>query len=113
MLPRCRSAKFFRWLKAGASLRVLTATSTPAMSSASFRVPLTTVRQPVAQMARSAVELLDDAGRERELARMLGGVEVGSEAHAAARSLLEQAVAADAGVQAPAAARRARRSGTG
>lgn len=62
---------------------------------------------------RSAVELLDDAGRERELARMLGGVEVGSEAHAAARRLLEQAVAADAGVQAPAAARRARRSGTG
>lgn len=41
---------------------------------------------------RSAVERLGDQAREEELARMLGGVEVGSEARAAARRLLEDAV---------------------
>lgn len=42
-------------------------------------------------VVRSAVEPLDDAAREEELARMLGGVEVGSEARAAARRLLADA----------------------
>ena len=96
----------------GRARQVLCVTHLPQVSAqghAHYRVS----KAPVEGITRSAVELLDDAGRERELARMLGGVEVGSEAHAAARSLLEQAVAADAGVQAPAAARRARRSGTG
>jgi DNA repair protein RecN (Recombination protein N) len=47
-------------------------------------------------ITRSAVELLDGAGREGELARMLGGVEIGPEAHAAARRLLDEAITADA-----------------
>ncbi|NLA68604.1 MAG: DNA repair protein RecN [Gammaproteobacteria bacterium] len=42
-------------------------------------------------MTQSAVRLLDDAGRQQELARMLGGIEVSSEAHAAARRLLLEA----------------------
>jgi len=53
-------------------------------------------KAPVEGITRSAVALLDDAGREHELARMLGGVEIGPEAHAAARRLLDEAVAADA-----------------
>jgi DNA repair protein RecN (Recombination protein N) len=40
-------------------------------------------------MTQSAVQRLDAAAREAELARMLGGVEVGKEAHAAARRLLK------------------------
>ena len=39
-------------------------------------------------MTQSAVKLLDPKQREEELARMLGGVEVGKEARAAARRLL-------------------------
>ncbi len=42
-------------------------------------------------MTQSAVQLLDTKQREQELARMLGGVEVGKEAHAAARRLLKDA----------------------
>jgi DNA repair protein RecN (Recombination protein N) len=42
-------------------------------------------------MTQSAVRLLDAAAREAELARMLGGVEVGKEARAAARRLLRDA----------------------
>jgi DNA repair protein RecN (Recombination protein N) len=53
-------------------------------------------KAPVEGMTRSEVALLDPAGREQELARMLGGVEIGPEAHAAARHLLEEAVRADA-----------------
>lgn len=44
-----------------------------------------------AGMTQSAVQLLDAAQREAELARMLGGVEVGKEAHAAAKRLLQDA----------------------
>ncbi|MBJ6984622.1 DNA repair protein RecN [Luteimonas sp. MC1750] len=44
-----------------------------------------------AGMTQSAVRLLDDAGRQEELARMLGGIEVSSEARAAARRLLSEA----------------------
>ncbi len=40
-------------------------------------------------MTQSAVQLLDAKQREEELARMLGGVEVGKEARAAARRLLQ------------------------
>ncbi len=40
-------------------------------------------------MTQSAVQLLDAKQREEELARMLGGVEVGREARAAARRLLK------------------------
>ncbi len=40
-------------------------------------------------MTQSAVQLLDAKQREEELARMLGGVEVSKEAHAAARRLLQ------------------------
>ena len=39
-------------------------------------------------LTQSAVEVLDEAGRTEELARMLGGVEVGAEVRAAARKLL-------------------------
>lgn len=42
-------------------------------------------------MTQSAVQPLDIKQREQELARMLGGVEVGKEAHAAARRLLKDA----------------------
>lgn len=42
-------------------------------------------------MTQSAVQQLDAKQREQELARMLGGVEVGKEAHAAARRLLKDA----------------------
>ena len=42
-------------------------------------------------MTQSAVRLLDDAGRQEELARMLGGIEVSREARAAARRLLGEA----------------------
>jgi DNA repair protein RecN (Recombination protein N) len=43
-------------------------------------------------MTQSAVQPLDAAGREAEIARMLGGVAVGKEARAAARRLLQDAV---------------------
>ena len=42
-------------------------------------------------MTQSAVQRLDATAREEELARMLGGVEVGKEARAAARRLLRDA----------------------
>ena len=44
-------------------------------------------------VTQSAVQLLDDKQRQEELARMLGGVEVSSEARAAARRLLRNATA--------------------
>lgn len=99
----------------GRARQVLCVTHLPqvaAQGHAHYRVS----KAPVEGITRSAVELLDDAGRERELARMLGGVEIGAEAHAAARRLLDQAVAADADVVAPVATaaeavRPARRSG--
>ncbi|MGV8931562.1 MAG: DNA repair protein RecN [Luteimonas sp.] len=43
-------------------------------------------------VTQSAVQLLDDKQRQEELARMLGGVEVSSEARAAARRLLRNVV---------------------
>ncbi len=71
-------------------------------------------KAPVEGITHSAVESLDDAGRERELARMLGGVEIGAEAHAAARRLLDEAVAADTDTDTGVmrATRRTRRTGT-
>lgn len=50
-------------------------------------------KAPVDGMTQSAVERLHEAGRAEELARMLGGVEVGKEARAAARKLLQRAAA--------------------
>ncbi|RNF85427.1 DNA repair protein RecN [Montanilutibacter psychrotolerans] len=44
-------------------------------------------------LTQSAVQALDTAAREQELARMLGGVEVGKEAIAAARAFLHKAAA--------------------
>jgi DNA repair protein RecN (Recombination protein N) len=79
----------------GRDRQVLCVTHLPqvaAQGHAHYRVS----KAPVEGITRSAVELLDGAGRERELARMLGGVEIGPEAHAAARRLLDEAVAADA-----------------
>lgn len=43
-------------------------------------------------LTKSAITRLDDAERVAEIARMLGGVDVGKEARAAARSLLRDAV---------------------
>ena len=77
----------------GGARQVLCVTHLPqvaAQGHAHYRVS----KAPVEGITRSAVERLDDAGRERELARMLGGVEIGAEAHAAARRLLDEAVAA-------------------
>jgi DNA repair protein RecN (Recombination protein N) len=95
----------------GRARQVLCVTHLPqvaAQGHAHYRVS----KAPVEGITRSAVERLDDAGRERELARMLGGVEVGAEAHAAARRLLDEAVATDAQAEAAAAPRRNRRAAT-
>jgi len=95
----------------GRARQVLCVTHLPqvaAQGHAHYRVS----KAPVEGITRSAVELLDDAGRERELARMLGGVEIGAEAHAAARRLLDEAVAADGRAVEAAPAQRPRRSGT-
>ena len=84
----------------GRSRQVLCVTHQPqvaAQGHAHYRVS----KAPVDGMTRSEVMLLDPAGREQELARMLGGVEVGPEAHAAARHLLEEAVQADAAEATP------------
>ncbi|WP_024869912.1 DNA repair protein RecN [Pseudoxanthomonas suwonensis] len=94
----------------GRARQVLCVTHLPqvaAQGHAHYRVS----KAPVEGITRSAVELLDDAGRELELARMLGGVEIGAEAHAAARRLLDAAMAADESVE-PATGRRQRRTGT-
>ena len=80
----------------GQARQVLCVTHLPqvaAQGHAHYRVS----KAPVEGITRSAVELLDAPGREGELARMLGGVEVGPEAHAAARRLLDAAVATDPG----------------
>ncbi|MDQ2702003.1 MAG: DNA repair protein RecN [Pseudomonadota bacterium] len=72
----------------GASRQVLCVTHLPqvaAQGHAHYRVS----KAEQSGMTQSAVQLLDDAAREAELARMLGGVEVGKEARAAARRLLK------------------------
>jgi len=97
----------------GHARQVLCVTHLPqvaAQGHAHYRVS----KAPVEGITRSAVELLDPAGREGELARMLGGVAVGPEAHAAARRLLDEAGVAGAQAEAAAAGtpRRTRRSGT-
>ncbi|UNK57176.1 DNA repair protein RecN [Pseudoxanthomonas daejeonensis] len=96
----------------GRARQVLCVTHLPqvaAQGHAHYRVS----KAPVEGITRSAVELLDDGGREAELARMLGGVEIGPEAHAAARRLLDEAIAAEAdAVEAEESVRPARRSGT-
>jgi DNA repair protein RecN (Recombination protein N) len=79
----------------GRARQVLCVTHLPqvaAQGHAHYRVS----KAPVEGITRSAVELLDGAGREGELARMLGGVEIGPEAHAAARRLLDEAITTDA-----------------
>ena len=84
----------------GRSRQVLCVTHQPqvaAQGHAHYRVS----KAPVEGITRSSVERLDGDGRLAEVARMLGGVEVGPEAHAAARRLLEEAVAADAAETAP------------
>ena len=47
-------------------------------------------KAPVDGMTQSAVERLNTQGRQEELARMLGGVDVSKEARAAARRLLQE-----------------------
>ena len=74
----------------GASRQVLCVTHLPqvaAQGHAHYRVS----KSAPGDVTRSAVERLGDRAREEELARMLGGVEVGSEARAAARRLLADA----------------------
>ena len=74
----------------GASRQVLCVTHLPqvaAQGHAHYRVSKTAPGDVTSSTARR----LDDAAREEELARMLGGVEVGSEARAAARRLLADA----------------------
>lgn len=74
----------------GRSRQVLCVTHLPqvaAQGHAHYRVS----KSAPGDVTRSAVEPLGDADREEELARMLGGVEVGSEARAAARRLLADA----------------------
>ncbi|MEO5565401.1 MAG: DNA repair protein RecN [Luteimonas sp.] len=72
----------------GASRQVLCVTHLPqvaAQGHAHYRVS----KAEQSGMTQSSVQLLDDDAREAELARMLGGVEVGKEARAAARRLLD------------------------
>jgi len=93
----------------GRARQVLCVTHLPQVAAhghAHYRVS----KAPEDGITRSAVERLDGAGREAELARMLGGVEVGPEAHAAARRLLEEAEASDADADPRPAARAARRA---
>lgn len=74
----------------GARSQVLCVTHQPqvaAQGHAHYRVS----KAPVEGMTQSAVERLDAAARQEELARMLGGVEVTEEARAAARRLLQGA----------------------
>ena len=75
----------------GAQRQVLCVTHLPqvaAQGHAHYRVS----KAPVDGMTQSAVEKLGAKQREEELARMLGGVEVSKEAHAAAKRLLANAV---------------------
>ncbi len=75
----------------GSSRQVLCVTHLPqvaAQGHAHYRVS----KAERSGMTQSAVQRLDDAAREQELARMLGGVEVGKEARAAARRLLRDVV---------------------
>ncbi|MEN1940531.1 DNA repair protein RecN [Luteimonas sp. MJ174] len=74
----------------GSRRQVLCVTHLPqvaAQGHAHYRVS----KAESAGMTQSAVRLLDDAGRQEELARMLGGIEVSREARAAARRLLREA----------------------
>ncbi|KAF1709872.1 DNA repair protein RecN [Pseudoxanthomonas kalamensis DSM 18571] len=74
----------------GESRQVLCVTHLPqvaAQGHGHYRVS----KAPVGGITRSSVQKLDDAQREDELARMLGGVEVGREALAAAARLLRDA----------------------
>ncbi len=75
----------------GAQRQVLCVTHLPqvaAQGHAHYRVS----KAPVEGMTQSAVELLSARQRQEELARMLGGVEVSKEAHAAAKRLLADVV---------------------
>ncbi|KRG38517.1 DNA repair protein RecN [Stenotrophomonas panacihumi] len=74
----------------GEQRQVLCVTHLPQVAAkghAHYRVS----KAPVEGMTQSAVELLDAAARQEELARMLGGVEVSKEARAAAKKLLQAA----------------------
>jgi len=74
----------------GAQRQVLCVTHLPqvaAQGHAHYRVS----KAERSGMTQSAVSVLDDAQRQEELARMLGGVEVSKEARAAARKLLDNA----------------------
>ena len=74
----------------GANRQVLCVTHLPqvaAQGHAHYRVS----KRAPGEVTHSAVERLGDKAREEELARMLGGVEIGSEARAAARRLLADA----------------------
>ena len=75
----------------GANRQVLCVTHLPqvaAQGHAHYRVS----KAEESGMTQSAVQRLDSAARELELARMLGGVEVGKEAKAAARRLLKDVI---------------------
>lgn len=74
----------------GAERQVLCVTHLPqvaAQGHAHYRV----AKAESAGMTQSEVQLLDAAQRQEELARMLGGVEVSSEARAAAKRLMRNA----------------------
>ncbi|HET8818377.1 MAG TPA: DNA repair protein RecN [Xanthomonadaceae bacterium] len=74
----------------GANRQVLCVTHLPqvaAQGHAHYRVS----KSSPGDVTSSTAQRLDDRAREEELARMLGGVEVGSEARAAARRLLADA----------------------
>ncbi|GAA3917977.1 DNA repair protein RecN [Luteimonas lutimaris] len=76
----------------GATRQVLCVTHLPQVAAQGHRHYRVSKAQD-AGVTRSAVQLLDAGERQEELARMLGGVEVSTEARAAAKRLLEGAEA--------------------
>src|SRR5690606_34543189 len=74
----------------GATRQVLCVTHLPQVAAQGHRHYRVSKAQD-AGTTRSAVQLLDAGQRQEELARMLGGVEVSTEARAAAKRLLEGA----------------------
>ncbi len=79
-----------RMRELGEQRQVLTVTHLPQVAALAHRHVAVRKRQD-ATGSRSAVEPLDDAGRERELARMLAGVDVTDKTLAHAREMLAAA----------------------
>lgn len=76
----------------GAKSQVLCVTHLPQVA-AQGHAQLHVAKSSTADTTRAQITALDAAGRQQELARMLGGVEIGREARAHAKRMLEKAKA--------------------